>query len=433
MIQAIWLGPAAGVAGLAVGWLARSRIAAGARVRADGQQLIDLARLESMLARGEADRQVGAELELRRDLAVSAATIDTLRTEIETHAHAVREARLAREAMRERCTQLSGEIELVTARWKDASGAIERLVDRDREVRMLTESIAGVSARLAQAVVGRNAAEAERTRSALQAEVLERQLRDTTAAARAERDRAVRQSEVAHLQRLADLATELGVARAQAERLEPLRRQVEDREALILAVARERDEAAGALIRRESDLLATIEALQARVGELIRLETVARGLEADLGQARSRLGEVERERDRLRTDQDRAAAQIASLNAEGRDRDTRFRVLLTDRRATVEASQGELARLKTMVTSSRRRDPEASDDLKRITGIGPSLERILRQHGIYSFRQIALWTEADIERISGELGAFRSRIKRDQWIAQARLEHERLHGEAVEQ
>ena len=145
------------------------------------------------------------------------------------------------------------------------------------------------------------------------------------------------------------------------------------------------------------------------------------------------MSELERDRDRLRIEQERAAAQLASLRAEIRDRDTRFRLLLTDRRAVVEASQGEVARLKDMVTATRRRGTEPSDDLKRITGIGPSLERILRRHGVHSFRQIASWTEADIERVSRELGAFRSRIRRDQWIEQARREHERLYGEPVEQ
>ncbi|MSR02334.1 MAG: hypothetical protein EXR94_06290 [Gemmatimonadetes bacterium] len=60
------------------------------------------------------------------------------------------------------------------------------------------------------------------------------------------------------------------------------------------------------------------------------------------------------------------------------------------------------------------------DDLQRITGIGPSLERRLKQPGITTFQQIASWSEIDIERISKELGPFSHRIRRDRWIEQAR-------------
>ena len=469
MIEPVWLCLAAAAAGLAAGWWFRSRTARRDRARAalEWQHQVDLARRDARSAAGELARQGDAERELRRDLVASASTIDTLRTEIENHTLGLRDARQSRDETRQRCAELVAETELVRARWIEAAAAVDRLVERDREVRMLTESIAGIAARLDQAVAGRNTADADRTKAALQVETLERQLRDAASTARAERERSdtsralqaagmtdlrrrleeaaaakaaaeverdsgrargleverrvaelegqIRQSELTYQQQLADLAAELGSARAQAERIEPLRRQVEDREA------------------RERELLGAIEDLETRVAGLIRLESGVGGLTADLEQARARVSELERDRDRLRIEQERATAQLASLRAEIRDRDTRFRLLLTDRRAVVEASQGEVARLKDMVTATRRRGAEPSDDLKRITGIGPSLERILRRHGVHSFRQIASWTEADIERVSRELGAFRSRIRRDQWIEQARREHERLYGERVEQ
>ncbi len=487
MTDGAWIGLVAAAAGLAGGWWLRSRMAGRDQVRTETERRreIERARVEFAAAGRERERLEGVERELRRDLHASATTIDALRTEIESHTRALKEARQSREAMRQQGAQLTGELESTKARWAEASAAVERLAERDREIRMLTESIAGIAARFDQAVASRNAAEAERTQALLQLETLERQVRDAAVAARAERGRSdtsralqaatitdlkrqleesaaarastapdraadrdgrdraeqrvaelearVRRSEVAHHQVLADLQAELGAARAQAERAEPLRRQVEDREAIVRSIARERDDATAGLVRRERELLGTIEGLQARIGELIRLEPDLRRADAERDQARARLAEVERERDHLHTERERVAAQIAGFRAEARDRDARFRVLLTDRRATVEASQGEVARLRDMVSATRRREPGPADDLKRISGIGPSLERILREQGIQSFRQIALWTDADIEQVSRGLGAFRSRIRRDQWVDQARREHERAYGEPVEQ
>ncbi len=63
----------------------------------------------------------------------------------------------------------------------------------------------------------------------------------------------------------------------------------------------------------------------------------------------------------------------------------------------------------------------AKDDLKRIKGVGPKLEKMLNQLGVASFAQIAAWSEADIDRIDAQLGTFVGRIRRDNWIEQAKL------------
>lgn len=63
----------------------------------------------------------------------------------------------------------------------------------------------------------------------------------------------------------------------------------------------------------------------------------------------------------------------------------------------------------------------AGDDLTRIKGVGPKLVEMLRGQGITSFRQIADWSDADIDRVDAELGRFQGRIRRDDWVEQARL------------
>lgn len=62
--------------------------------------------------------------------------------------------------------------------------------------------------------------------------------------------------------------------------------------------------------------------------------------------------------------------------------------------------------------------PSAPDDLKAISGIGPKLEAVLNGYGIWTWRQIAEWTDAEIAWVDDTLG-FRGRIRRDDWVGQA--------------
>lgn len=61
------------------------------------------------------------------------------------------------------------------------------------------------------------------------------------------------------------------------------------------------------------------------------------------------------------------------------------------------------------------------DDLSVMKGVGPKLVARLAALGVTRFDQIAAWSEADIDRIDGELGNFAGRIRRDDWTEQARL------------
>jgi small subunit ribosomal protein S2 len=61
----------------------------------------------------------------------------------------------------------------------------------------------------------------------------------------------------------------------------------------------------------------------------------------------------------------------------------------------------------------------AADDLKKITGVGPVLEKKLNALGITKLEQIANLSDDDIANIDGALN-FKGRISRDDWIGQAR-------------
>lgn len=60
------------------------------------------------------------------------------------------------------------------------------------------------------------------------------------------------------------------------------------------------------------------------------------------------------------------------------------------------------------------------DDLKRIRGIGPAIERKLHALGITTYSQISGFDSAAIDKITGELAFFPGRIERDNWVGQAR-------------
>ena len=73
--------------------------------------------------------------------------------------------------------------------------------------------------------------------------------------------------------------------------------------------------------------------------------------------------------------------------------------------------------------------PDAPDDLRLIVGIGPVLERLLQQLGIATYRQIARWSERDIDEFDAKLPEFPGRIRRDDWVTQARELHLSKYGE----
>jgi len=60
------------------------------------------------------------------------------------------------------------------------------------------------------------------------------------------------------------------------------------------------------------------------------------------------------------------------------------------------------------------------DDLKLIKGIGPKFEKDLNGKGIYYFRQIAAWKAGDVKMVEGVIDSIPGRIKRDEWVPQAR-------------
>lgn len=59
-----------------------------------------------------------------------------------------------------------------------------------------------------------------------------------------------------------------------------------------------------------------------------------------------------------------------------------------------------------------------ADDLKKISGVGPVLEKKLNALGVTTFAQVAALSRDDIEKLDDAL-SFKGRIDRDNWLEQA--------------
>ena len=157
------------------------------------------------------------------------------------------------------------------------------------------------------------------------------------------------------------------------------------------------------------------------------LEAVGRAREAEIRKLR---GEVETLRIRLfesadgaRMSQDASEALEEAERLAGAVGELQARLLtVTDALAVSERERGRLQLLVESRPAARvRAAPTGGDDLTRISGIGPVLQTLLNDLGIFTFAQVAGLTEGDVAAIEEIMVVFPGRIGRDRWISQARM------------
>jgi predicted flap endonuclease-1-like 5' DNA nuclease len=91
---------------------------------------------------------------------------------------------------------------------------------------------------------------------------------------------------------------------------------------------------------------------------------------------------------------------------------------------------GSVNQLSLQMPASKAAAPR-KDDLKKIHGISPAIERALNKMGTFTYVQIARWKPNDIARIVKKLDALPGRIKPDHWIAGAKKQHKEKYGEKI--
>jgi predicted flap endonuclease-1-like 5' DNA nuclease len=234
--------------------------------------------------------------------------------------------------------------------------------------------------------------------------------------------------ELAHLQRsVSDLTAMKAVLAERDITISTLRKELE----LFQSVAQERDALQASVEERE----AVISRLQASMTEadraaldlrqrLASFEETARevdDLRETVAQSQHRLTEREEEIAHL---QQKLDEMVPVSEAE------RLRAKLKTLKQQVVAP-AKLNRTSPPKWGAEAPDRNLQDDLKRIWGVGPALERLLHKQGIYYFRQIASWTKEDIQVIDSKLDTFKGRILRDNWIKGAKDEHFRKYGERL--
>ena len=245
----------------------------------------------------------------------------------------------------------------------------------------------------------------------------------------AQQDFALKEQELADLrQRLADADSdrkELHRVRAKLADLEPvqgrvhwLEVQLSEKEAQHRHAVHRLEEEMATRDRRLAEQGQLERLLEERDHQLAALErrlAELHTLQAELAGQAKIMGDQEEEISRLRK-------RLGEVRAALRVRDDGGPVLA---RPNGPANQLSLQMPATKTAAPRK------DDLKKIQGISPAIERALNKMGTFTYVQIARWKPNDIARVVKKLDALPVRIKPDHWIAGAKRQHREKYGEKL--
>jgi len=140
----------------------------------------------------------------------------------------------------------------------------------------------------------------------------------------------------------------------------------------------------------------------------------------------------EQERDIVTNNQLKARVQeLESIQADNERRDQQINELKKRLRDLSKASSLKSDKPKKQAKKNKSRAsrtplyaaPEEKDDLKKINGIGPVMEKLLNSLGITSFKQVAEFKSDDISNVTDAIKAFPGRIERDDWVGGAKEQY----------
>ena len=146
--------------------------------------------------------------------------------------------------------------------------------------------------------------------------------------------------------------------------------------------------------------------LAAAVGLFVGWLIWRKGAVADCSSIQSQLDECKRR-----------CAQLESqiVDSPEQDSPSEAQTLVSDTASKVQSEDSQEGG-KPVFLSQPEGEP---DDLKRISGVGPVLEKTLNELGIFHFRQIAGFTKENIDWVNNYL-SFSGRIEREDWVGQAK-------------
>ncbi len=129
---------------------------------------------------------------------------------------------------------------------------------------------------------------------------------------------------------------------------------------------------------------------------------------------------AEKKAETKKTETKKAETKAAPKKTETKKAETKAAPKKTETKAAPAKAKGPKAEAKAPAKkAASAKTDKVSDDLTKLTGVGPAFAKKLHAAGIISFEQIAGWKKADIEKYDEEL-TLGGRIERDDWVAQAK-------------
>lgn len=201
-------------------------------------------------------------------------------------------------------------------------------------------------------------------------------------------------------------------------------------------------------LEKFANLLKTLQKLERE--QKAKIRSGAGAIERLMLQAQEKTGQIQQlsnELKNLENTQQSAQAvssdikgQYYELQAKLRDRETKLELIkeeLDTQKKNASSMEKELHVIQSQVSTSPANDlsinseqssrpvwileapDDNADDLQKIRGIGPVMERLLNEIGIYHYNQLARMNESDCIWIADRIKTFPKRIKRDRWQQQA--------------
>lgn len=145
-----------------------------------------------------------------------------------------------------------------------------------------------------------------------------------------------------------------------------------------------------------------------------QLQTKIQDNEMKLQQAQQNITLLQQEKESVENQLQQSHKKIEALKQEKEEAEQNIAELAS----IIEELKTKLKKESQLTLLQEPRNGQ-KDNLQLIKGIGPVLEKILNEIGIYHFDQIASLKEEDIAFINEKL-AFSGRIERDDWVTQAK-------------
>lgn len=247
---------------------------------------------------------------------------------------------------------------------------------------------------------------------------------------KAQEDLALKEQELVDVQRRLALVDsrleEVNRLRTKLEELEPaqgrvhwLEVQLSEKEAQHRHVVHRLEQDLAARDRRltgQAEQTRLLEERDLHIATLERRLLELHALQAELAGQAKIIGDQEEEITRLRK-------RLGEVRAALRERG--------DGSPVLARPNGPANQLSLQMPAPRAAAATRKDDLKKIQGISPAIERALNKMGTFTYVQIARWKPSDIARVAKKLDTLPGRIKPDNWIAGAKKQHREKYGEKL--